>query len=255
MTLIPRILRFDSVDSTNSQAERLALEGAEEGLCIVADEQTAGRGRLRREWSSPKGAGLYFTMLLRPRIPQASWPLITLLASIAVTDVLREQCRLESDIKWPNDVLVTGRKICGILAETSDTPTGRAIALGIGINLTAEAFPPTLLKTAISLEEATGQPVKRDTILSPLVPALIRYYQLLNDGQDGQIIAEWCKRSSYANDKFVQIVTSDETIRGVTHGLERNGALRLRTADGKIKIVYAGDVTTLREDSRTPSNS
>ena len=255
MLLAPRILRFESLDSTNSEAERLALEGAEEGLCIVADEQTAGRGRLQREWSSPKGAGLYFTMLLRPQIPQASWPLITLFAAIAVSDVLFEQCRIEADIKWPNDVLVAGRKICGILAETLDTPTGRAVALGIGINLTVEAFPPRLLSTAISVEEATGQRVERETILSPLVWRLIHYHRLLHDGHDRKIIDEWSKRSSYAHGKLVQIVTGDETIRGVTHGLEMNGALRLQTADGKIKRVYAGDVTTVRENSINLANS
>ena len=251
MTLTPHILRFDSLGSTNSEAERLAIEGAAEGLCIVADEQTAGRGRLQREWISPRGAGLYFTILLRPQIAQARWPLVTMLAAIAVSDVLNKRCAIQSDIKWPNDVLVADRKICGILAETFDTPTGHAIALGIGINIAIGAFPPGLSSTAISLEEATGQRVEREAILSLLVPRLIHYYQLLNDGQDRQIIDEWCKRSSYANDKVVQIVAGNDTIRGVTRGLEMNGALRVQITNGTIKTVHAGDVTTTRENTTT----
>src|SRR5919107_2486598 len=132
--LEPKILRFESLPSTNTEAARLASEGAEEGLAVVADEQTAGRGRLQRAWSSPKGAGLYFSILLRPTIPQNYWPLITFMAAIAVGDALREAAGVETDIKWPNDLLSGERKICGILAEGIETPNGRAVIVGIGTN-------------------------------------------------------------------------------------------------------------------------
>src|SRR6266513_4185303 len=104
-TFTPQILRFDSLASTNLEAARRASEGAAEGLCVVAREQTAGRGRLRRQWVSPKGAGLYFSILLRPQFELSSWPLLTLMASVAVHDALLEACALETDIKWPNDIL------------------------------------------------------------------------------------------------------------------------------------------------------
>jgi len=255
MRLTPQILHYNSVGSTNSEVERLALEGAPEGLCVVADEQTAGRGRLQRQWISPLGSGLYFTILLRPQISEAKWPLITLLAAIAVSEVLRNHLAIQPDIKWPNDVLVDDRKISGILAEAFETPTGRALALGIGINLTANAFPRELLDTAISIEEATGRQVEREAILSQLLSSLIYYYGVMNDGPDNQIIDEWCKRSSYANGKAVQIATGGETIRGVTRGLETNGALRVETANGKIQIIHAGDVTRARENIANPSES
>src|SRR5215216_1016100 len=121
MTLLkPRIVRFQSLPSTNTELARLASEGAEEGVSIVAEEQTAGRGRLQRRWSSPKGAGLYFSILLRPKMAQEHWSLITFAAALAVGDALSEACGLNTDIKWPNDLLSGERKICGILAESLD---------------------------------------------------------------------------------------------------------------------------------------
>src|SRR5262245_36288145 len=152
--LMPRLeiktLHYESLPSTNTEVARLAANGAPEGLSIVADEQTAGRGRLQRTWSSPKGAGLYFTILLRPEILPHSWPLITFMAALAAGDALNDSAGLQTDIKWPNDLLAGERKICGILSETVDTSTGRAFVVGIGINLTAEAYPPDLVEVATS---------------------------------------------------------------------------------------------------------
>src|SRR5215212_7940613 len=127
--LTPTVLRFDSLPSTNTEAARQAALGVPEGLCVVAREQTAGRGRRERAWASPKDAGLYFSLLLRPELQPASWPLITLAAALA------------ADIKWPNDLLASGRKLCGILAEACETPRGRACVVGVGINLSDGAFP------------------------------------------------------------------------------------------------------------------
>jgi|SRR5882724_923872 len=246
MALNPQIRRVHSLASTNSEIARLALEGAEEGLCIVADEQTAGRGRLQRQWISPSGAGLYFSILLRPLAATDKWSLLTLMTAVAVAETLRVTGSSEPDIKWPNDVLLNGRKVCGILAETVETPSGRAIVLGIGINLTATAFPPELAVTAISLEEATGQRVERETVLAALVSRLRHYYELFQQGSHGQILDEWRQRSSYASGKLVRVATGEEIIQGVTRGLEADGALRVETANGAIKIVHAGDVTALR---------
>src|SRR5712691_2664229 len=153
----PNIIRFDSLTSTNSEAARQAELGANEGLCIVSGEQTAGRGRLQRQWVSPKGAGLYFSILLKPLIDQRFWPLITLTASLAVSEALYESCGLETDIKWPNDILSKERKLCGTLAETIEIGSGRAVVVGIGINLTNKAYPAKLDGVATSVEGATGR--------------------------------------------------------------------------------------------------
>jgi BirA family biotin operon repressor/biotin-[acetyl-CoA-carboxylase] ligase len=213
-------------------------------VSVVADEQTAGRGRLQRAWSSPKGAGLYFSILLRPTIPQNCWPLITFMAALAVSDALREACELETDIKWPNDILSGERKICGILAEAIETPVGRAVILGIGINLTQNAFPPELENVATSVAEATGRAGDREQILAALLDTLSRWHSQLND--PGKIVDAWSNRSSYAIGKLVQVSNGDDVWQGTTCGVEPDGALRLRTSSGEIKLVRAGDVYSVR---------
>jgi BirA family biotin operon repressor/biotin-[acetyl-CoA-carboxylase] ligase len=230
--------------STNSELARMASEGAVEGLAILADEQTAGRGRLQRAWSSPKGAGLYFSILLRPTIPQNHWPLITFMAALAVGDALREAAGVRTDIKWPNDLLSGERKICGILAEAIDTPLGRAVILGIGINLTENAFPPELANVATSVSEAAGSAPDRERILAALLDALSRWYSRFDE--PGQIVDAWSNRSSYAIGKLVQVSNGDDVWQGTTCGVEPDGALRLRTSSGEIKLVRAGDVYSVR---------
>src|SRR6185369_7873775 len=149
----------------------------------------------------PKGAGLYFSILLRPTIPQNYWPLITLMAAIAVGDALREAAGVETDIKWPNDLLSGERKVCGILAEAIDTPAGRAVILGIGINLTQDAFPPELANVATSVAEASGRAVDREQILAALLDALSHWYSVLDE--PSRIVDARSNHSSYAIGKLV----------------------------------------------------
>ena len=248
--LKPKLLRFESLPSTNTELARLASEGAAEGLAIVADEQTAGRGRLQRDWSSPKGAGLYFSILLRPTFIQDRWPLITFMAALAVGDALNEASDIQTDIKWPNDLLSGERKICGILAEAIETPSGRAVIVGIGINLSQAAFPAELTNVATSVAEASGRAAEREAILAALLRSLSRWYSLLSepDGRE-KIVAAWTSRSSYATGKLVQVSNGDEAWRGTTCGVEPDGALRLKTASGELKVVRAGDVYSVRPAS------
>ena len=242
----PRILRYESVPSTNTEIARLAAEGAAEGLAIVADEQTAGRGRLQRAWSSTKGAGLYFSILLRPKFALERWPLLTFVAALATGDALLEASDVQTDIKWPNDLLAHERKICGILAEAIETPTGRAVVLGIGINLTNQAFPADLMSVATSVANESGRSPEREPILAALLNALARWYSLLQEPDGaGKIVAAWSSRSSYASGKLVQVTNGDETLQGLTRGIENDGALRLETAQG-IQLIRAGDVTSVR---------
>jgi len=245
--LAPQILRFDSLPSTNLEAAQRAIEGAAEGLCVVASEQTAGRGRLQRQWISPKGSGLYFSIVLRPRIHQSSWPLITLAAALAVHDALLETYLLKTDIKWPNDILSNNRKLCGILAETVDTTEGRALVLGIGVNLTSSAFPPEVHQIATSVELETGKVPNLEIILRNLMIALQRRYEMLQSvcGAE-EILREWSVRSSYASGKRIRVANGQEVLEGTTRGLESDGALRVETDEGEIRIVRAGDVTELR---------
>jgi BirA family biotin operon repressor/biotin-[acetyl-CoA-carboxylase] ligase len=241
------ILRFDSLPSTNTEAARQAAAGAPEGLCVVAREQTAGRGRREREWASPRDAGLYFSVVLRPAFEPARWPLVTLAAALSVRDALADACRLETDIKWPNDILARGRKLCGILAETAETARGRACVLGIGVNLDGRAFPPSLAAHATSVEAETGRAPDVEALLRALTRALDGWYAALGDvGGARRVVEAWEARSSYARGARVRVALAGEAFEGVTRGLEPDGALRVETDAREIRVVRAGDVTAVR---------
>ena len=239
------ILTFDTLDSTNTAAIRQAREGAAEGLCIIARQQTAGRGRLGRTWISEKDAGLYFSIVLRPRIDARYLPLITLMTGVAVHDTLVE-FGLRPDIKWVNDIHVNGKKISGILSETAETPDGLAVIVGIGINLRSSNFSPDIVDIATSLEQIVGK-VPIEALTGSMIKYLAYFYDVLQD-TDGSftIIDEWRRRSSYFMGKHVRVSVGEEMLTGVTDGLEWNGALRIKRDDGSITIVQAGDVENLR---------
>jgi BirA family transcriptional regulator, biotin operon repressor / biotin---[acetyl-CoA-carboxylase] ligase len=243
----PEILRFDSIDSTNLEAIRLAKTGAREGLCVVAREQTHGRGRLDRRWHSPKDAGLYLSVLLRPSFEIAHWPLIALAGALAVSDAITKTSGLVVDIKWPNDICVDDQKLCGILAETVETPTGTAAIVGVGINLLKDSVPADLNDRATSIESLTGERVDPNMLADNVAHSVGERYQTLHseDGRE-QVLREWCAHSSYAFDRVVRVVLGDDSFTGVTRGLEGDGALRVETNEGNMRIVRAGDVTALR---------
>lgn len=245
--LTPTIMRFDSLPSTNTEAARQTARGAPEGLCVVAREQTAGRGRRERSWVSPKDAGLYLSVVLRPALAARDWPLVTFAAALAVRDALAEVCRLEADIKWPNDLLAGGRKLCGILAEAVEGSRARAVVLGVGVNLTERSFPEELRETATSVEGQTGRAPEAERLLEALLRALARHYETLHapSGADA-ILREWEARSSYAHGRRVRVALAEETFDGTTRGLTPDGALRVETDGGAVRTVTAGDVTALR---------
>lgn len=244
------ILRFDSIDSTNIEALKQARQGGDEGLCIVARQQTAGRGRQGRTWSSPLDAGLYLSLVLRPHFDARRLPMITMASAIAVYETLTD-FGIKPDIKWPNDILVNDKKVCGILAETTDTDRGIAVVVGIGINIKDESFPSELTDKATSLESELQRVVGPTEIESTFFGNFQRSYELLS-GQGGAevIVDEWSRRSSYARGKPVRVRLSNETVTGVTDGLEPDGALRVRLSDGSTHVVHAGDVERLRANEQ-----
>lgn len=240
------LLQFDTIDSTNTEALKQARLGADEGLCIVAGEQTAGRGRHGRTWVSTPDSGLYFSIVLRPKIDAKYLSLVTLMTGVAVYDTLSE-FGLNPDIKWVNDILVNEKKISGILAETAETPKGLAVIVGVGINLRSSSFPTEMTDIATSIEAETKTRVSRRELTETLTKYLSYFYDVLGaDEGPKQIINEWRKRSSYFADKPVRVLVNNEIITGTTDGLESNGALRLRQADGTIAVIQAGDVEKVR---------
>ncbi len=226
---------------------RQAKRGAPEGLCVVAREQTKGRGRHERVWNSPRDAGLYFSIVLRPQSEVKAWSLITLMAALAVVDALLDACGLQTDIKWPNDIVINERKLGGILAETVETDQGLACVLGIGINLTKHAFPPHLEERATSVGMENAQVPDPEQLLSKLLEHIsLRYAQLAEEQGPAATIRDWKAASSFAGGKRVRVDTGTELFDGTTCGLESDGALLVQTEAGEIKVVRAGDVQSIR---------
>jgi BirA family biotin operon repressor/biotin-[acetyl-CoA-carboxylase] ligase len=238
-------INYDVIDSTNSEAIRQAKLGAAEGFCVTARQQTAGRGRHGRKWSSEKDSGLYFSIVLRPKLNTQDLPLITLMAGVAVHDTLVE-LGLRPDIKWVNDIHINGKKISGILAETAETPTGIAVVVGIGVNVRNGSLPPELAETATSAE-AEGVDTTPQEIAVFLTKYLSYFYEILSSrGGPAAIRDEWRKRSTYYSRKAVRMAIDGKTIEGITDGIEANGALRIIDENGELHIIQAGDVERLR---------
>jgi len=239
-----RIYHFFKIDSTNAVAMRLGESGDPHGTIVLAEEQTAGRGRAGRSWTSEKSAGIYCSILLRPPIPPAHAPLLTLVAGLAARDAVAEELDVLPDIRWPNDLLVGGRKLCGILTEMHAEPDRIHYAVvGIGMNVNQSKMPDQLADIATSLRMETGKTHSRLELLIRLLRSLDRYYnQFLADGAT-PILRRFAEVSSYFKGKHVRITTPTETFTGTTAGLESSGVLRVARDDGRgIVPVLSGDV-------------
>ena len=241
-----RVIHLETVGSTNTEALRHARMGAEEGLCIIARAQTAGRGRFDRVWVSEPDAGLYMSLILRPTGSPSTFTLLTLMGGVAVHRTL-ERLGIEADIKWVNDVLVDEKKICGILAETTDSDIGLAVVVGIGVNLRPGNFHPEIAGTSTSIESVTGQKIAPQDFSRMLLDEITDLYSGFGTVEtNSRILSEWRSRSSYADGKRVTVTTADQTLAGVTRGITDTGALLVEGDDGSITTVTAGEIERLR---------
>jgi BirA family biotin operon repressor/biotin-[acetyl-CoA-carboxylase] ligase len=235
---------FAELDSTNTTARELAAAGAAHGTVVVADAQRAGRGRLGRSWASPPGTNLYLSVVLRCDLPPERLSQISLLAGVAVCETVRQWCT--ASIKWPNDVLVDGRKVAGILAEMDGAGPRPVVVLGIGVNLNAALadFPAELRDKAGSLGLATGTVVDRARFAGRLLSALeVRYEQWRRDGF-APIAAAWRDMAPMIG-RFIRVQEPGEIVEGTVLDIDVDGALRLRLADGSEHRVVAGDVAVV----------
>ncbi|MEM1691470.1 MAG: biotin--[acetyl-CoA-carboxylase] ligase [Thermofilaceae archaeon] len=234
---------LESCSSTQEVAAALAEAGAGEGTVVVAEEQTAGRGRLGRSWVSPRG-GLWFTVLLRPESLRLSH-LLSLTAGVAVARSLRELFGVDAGLKWPNDVLVEGRKVAGILVEGSvEADRIRYALLGVGINVNND-LPPELRGSASSLKEFTGRPLPRVPLLLKVLKELDRAYSSLRSGAVESVLGEW-RRLSVTLGKRVKVLSSDGVFEGVALDIDEWGGLLVESRDGGQRVFYAGDIVHLR---------
>jgi BirA family transcriptional regulator, biotin operon repressor / biotin---[acetyl-CoA-carboxylase] ligase len=237
------LLRFDELSSTNDYARDLAIQGLREGVAVIARKQTAGKGRQGRNWSSPLDEGLYLSIILRPQTVPARGSLITLAAAIAVAETLRLDFAAPADIKWPNDILLNGRKICGILVESSIENNRLQYAiLGIGVNLAQKTFPDELQKTATSLFLETQSEITPADFLPPLLARLNHWYAI-SISQPESIISRWQELSSFARDCAVCVISHDTIVEGITRGLTTSGALLVELDNGELREIVSGEVS------------
>ncbi|MEE4254208.1 MAG: biotin--[acetyl-CoA-carboxylase] ligase [Desulfuromusa sp.] len=242
------VVSFPETDSTNVQARRLAEDGALEGTVVIADRQSAGRGRLGRCWESPLGVNLYCSVILRPEIPVHQAPQLTFLSAVAVAETLNSICHLSAEVKWPNDILVNGAKISGLLNEMSaETEKIHFVILGIGINLnmTADQFPEELNYPATSALIETGNTIDRQKFLQTFIQYLDGYYSEFIQEGFIPIRRRWEKLCNIMNLQ-VEVDQGSGKIRGTVVGLDAEGALRLQLEDDQIKNILTGDVRLIK---------
>jgi BirA family biotin operon repressor/biotin-[acetyl-CoA-carboxylase] ligase len=240
---------FDTVGSTNDVAASMAAAGDSEGAVVVADEQTAGRGRRGHTWFSPAGSGLYVSVVLMPARsraePMRATLLLTVAAGVALAEAIETETGLNVDLKWPNDLYVGRRKLAGILAE--GTGRGSAVdvvVLGYGINLRPTAYPPEFADRATSLESEVGRVVDRQSVLVATLIALGRRYDDLLEGRFDAILDAWRRRAPAASGARVTWTTASGPQAGITSGIDDYGALLVRVGDSLERIV-AGELNWL----------
>lgn len=233
-----RIEWHDRIDSTMYKAGRLAAEGCPHGLVVGAEEQTAGIGRYGRHWHSPPGAGIYMSVVLRLPFGPDKLPVVTLALGLAVVDAIQKATDMTCDIRWPNDILVQGKKCCGILTQLE----GSAIIGGIGINVNQPEFPDDIAAIATSLRIAGGRNHSRERIVSELLPAIDIFCGLLASEGAEPILHMFSQTSSYVSGRRVAVDQGDAVLHGTTAGLDRLGFLLLNGDDGKLHQIIAGGV-------------
>jgi BirA family biotin operon repressor/biotin-[acetyl-CoA-carboxylase] ligase len=232
--------------STNTLAMGLAADGVPEGTVVIAETQTSGKGRLGRKWISPKG-NLYLSVVLRPNIPIHKAPLITLTGAVAVASAIRTTSGLEAGIKWPNDILISGKKVCGLLTEMSaEQDRIRHIVLGIGVDVNMEMgeLPPDVRSLSTTLAAEAGAKINRTALLQQVLRDLERWYQKFL-ANDGDVLDEWKKLNITVGNR-ITVSGAGEALNGLAQGVDSDGRLIMRLDNGTVRTLAAGDVTIVK---------
>jgi BirA family transcriptional regulator, biotin operon repressor / biotin---[acetyl-CoA-carboxylase] ligase len=234
----------DVVDSTQKIAYRLAYEQALDGTVVVAEEQTAGRGRMERKWHSPRYTGIWMSIILRPKIPLAKAPQLTLIAAVAVVQAIEELTELSPQIKWPNDILVQGKKLTGILTELqaeADQINSVIIGMGINVNQKREDFPADLQELATSLSIEQGQPISRSAMIRSVLTHLEKLYLLYLEKGFYPIKLLW-EGYAISIGKTIRARTLTNVVEGIALGITDDGVLKLKDIEGNIHLIYSADI-------------
>ncbi|MBL8177334.1 MAG: biotin--[acetyl-CoA-carboxylase] ligase [Bryobacterales bacterium] len=238
------VLWLEQTDSTMLDAARLAEGGCPSGTVVGAEEQTAGQGRHGRSWVSGRGEGLYFSIVLRLPLEPAQQPMVTMALGLAVAEAIAHTSGAAVDLRWPNDVMIGDKKVCGILVQQQHT----ALICGIGINVNQDSFPAGIAPIAGSLRLATGRRLNREPMAIEVLRAIDRHVEILvKDGPEA-ILRLFTAASSYVRGRRVVVEQGDRELRGVTAGLDGGGFLILRQDDGSETVILAGGVRPERTE-------
>lgn len=238
---------YMSTDSTNNRAKELAVAGASEGVLVIADEQTQGRGRFDRPWVSPKAENIYASLILRPSLPPEAASRIVILTAVAAAEALISTTGLTAAVKWPNDILIGNRKIAGILLEMDtemDTIDYMVIGLGINVNSAAGRFPKIIREKTTSVMMETGKPFSRTILLCRFLEVFEHRYNTFRESGFEPIIVRW-KALTNMMGKQVLIQTINGSYKGVIVDVDHNGFLIIRDDQGSEKCLFAGDITLI----------
>lgn len=243
---------FRETKSTNDLIERMARDGAEEGIVVFAEKQTAGKGRLGRVWESPAEKGLWFSILLRPKLRPLEAGRLTIGFSNAIAQTLRREYQVDARIKWPNDIFVNGRKLCGILTEMSaeiDSLNHVALGIGINVNIDANDFPPELRSIATSLKIERRQEIDRPQLSAALLQGLEAAYPRIQGPSFRDVRREWAELCETIGQE-VTVYCGQRTISGSAESIDEDGGLLIRGPYGALERVIGGDVTTKPQGGR-----
>lgn len=238
------IVFYSSTDSTNLRAWELALQGVPEGTLVIADHQEAGRGRRGRCWSSPPGTGIFMTMVLRPKVTVAQASMITLTAALAVRRAILTVTGLEAELKWPNDLVSHGKKLCGILTEMNLKKNGMMYVItGIGVNVNTGDFPEEIAGTATSLRLETGQPVPRAALAAEICNAFEICYECFQETGDLSALQEEYNGCLVNRNNRVRVLFPEQEYEGWAKGINHLGELLVLRDDGIMEAVASGEVS------------
>lgn len=238
------VVYYDEIDSTNNRAKEAGDNKAPHGTLFVADMQVAGKGRRGRVWQSPAGSSIYMTILLYPEISPLKAPQLTLAMAIAVAEGIKEVTGLDTKIKWPNDIVVNGRKICGILTEMStEIDYINHVVIGAGINVNQDDFPEDIRKTASSLKMELGKQVKRSELIAAIMKSFEKDYEIFVKTEDLSGLQELYNSMLVNLDRDVKVLEPGNEYEAHALGINKTGELIVRTAEGEEKEIYAGEVS------------
>lgn len=240
--LAKKIYYRSSTNSTNTDAKKVA-KYSPNGTIVIAEEQKKGRGRMGRKWSSPKGCGLWLSIVLKPDIPPYKAPILTLLTSVCVQEAIKNTTKISADIKWPNDIFINGKKACGILTEISaEMDAINYIVIGIGINVNNDDFPAEIKNIATSLKVEKGEAIDRINLLVNVLESFEYFYKKALDNKLNEVLEIWRKYCCNLG-KPVKITGKNKTFKGIAVDISEDGALLVKKKNGDIEKVLSGDVS------------